>query len=369
VPGSWDRPLAPDQPDSEDMPRQLRTASSRSDLPPKPDRPDEARPADRQDVSDQPVSWSRADMRQRLERLPPGHPSAPPSADLGRNQRPSQPESDLSSARKDTDQDSGGHPDEPDREPDAGKSEYWGEVPGFLRAQAEHVRRWPDDRVASVVDRSLDPAGSWRGDGGQQLSPEQHAQSKDVIARMQRTEEALTKRMGDAEQENACGGWLAGLEFCRKGEDRLKEKIADSLKIAPAKTPIEVMREIPDAIRYTFCFEPDNYSDGYWNVKQRLEARGYQMIYSKNHWRDDPEYKGINTRWLTQDGDRFEVQFHTPESFHAKQQVTHGSYERIRNRLTSRSERRELEAFQQEVSACITAPGEVAHIPDYEERD
>ena len=44
------------------------------------------------------------------------------------------------------------------------------------------------------------------------------------------------------------------------------------------------------------------------------------MIYSKNHWRDDPEYKGINTRWITPEGQRFEVQFHTAESFHAKQQ-------------------------------------------------
>ena len=58
------------------------------------------------------------------------------------------------------------------------------------------------------------------------------------------------------------------------------------------------------------------------------------MIYSKNHWRDDPEYKGINTRWVTPEGQRYEVQFHTAESFHAKQQVTHEAYERLRNPLT-----------------------------------
>ena len=43
------------------------------------------------------------------------------------------------------------------------------------------------------------------------------------------------------------------------------------------------------------------------------------------------EYKGINTRWVTQEGQRFEVQFHTSESFHAKQNVTHDAYERLRN--------------------------------------
>jgi hypothetical protein len=48
------------------------------------------------------------------------------------------------------------------------------------------------------------------------------------------------------------------------------------------------------------------------------------MYQSTNYW-GDPEYKGINTRWITRQGQRFEVQFHTPESFHAKQQVTHES--------------------------------------------
>ena len=79
-----------------------------------------------------------------------------------------------------------------------------------------------------------------------------------MIARAHQTEETLTKRMVDVERENSSGGWLAGLKFARKGEERLKEKIADSLRIAPAKAPNEVVQEIPDAIRYTFCFEREN---------------------------------------------------------------------------------------------------------------
>src|SRR6516162_11062269 len=62
-----------------------------------------------------------------------------------------------------------------------------------------------------------------------------------------------------------------------------------------------------------------------------VESRGHEMYYSKNYWAD-PEYKGINTRWVTPEGQRFEVQFHTPDSFHAKHQVTHLAYERIRDR-------------------------------------
>jgi hypothetical protein len=62
---------------------------------------------------------------------------------------------------------------------------------------------------------------------------------------------------------------------------------------------------------------------------------------------------------------RFEVQVHTPESFHAKHYVTHDSYERIRDARTSDDERTELKAFQREVCSHIEAPGGAADIPDF----
>jgi len=215
------------------------------------------------------------------------------------------------------------------------------------------------------VDRSRDPAGSWRGDGNQYLSPEQHARAKDEIINVREREAALTKQMGDVQRENSYGGWLEGLAHRRKGDDRLKEKIANELGITPAMKPADAISRLNDAIRYTFCFEPANYSDGYQDVKQRLEASEYQMVYSKNHWRDDPEYKGINTRWVTSDGQRFEVQFHTAESYEAKQHITHKSYERLRNPLTQDDERVELEAFQREVCLWIKVPGGADDILDY----
>jgi hypothetical protein len=87
------------------------------------------------------------------------------------------------------------------------------------------------------------------------------------------------------------------------------------------------------------------------------------MYYSKNYWAH-PEYKGINTRWVTPEGQRFEVQLHTPDSFHAKHQVTHLAYERIRDPTTSRAELRELHAFQREVSSWIRVPDGTTDIPD-----
>jgi hypothetical protein len=171
--------------------------------------------------------------------------------------------------------------------------------------------------------------------------------------------------MEEAARENGCGGWLEGLENRRKGDDRLKEKIANELGITPAMKPADAISKLGDAIRYTFCFESANYPDGYQDVKERLEAHEYRMVYSKNHWRDDPEYKGINTRWITPEGQRFEVQFHTAESYYAKQHITHKSYERLRNPLTHDDERGELEAFQREVCLWIRVPEGAYDIPDY----
>jgi hypothetical protein len=370
MPGALDRPDQPrssDLPDQKEMPGQLPSPSSRPGPLPKTDRPDETGPKDRAAATDQPVAWSRADLQQRLERLPPGHPSSARTADLSRDQRPGLRDPDVPSPRDKTEQDHSAGTDHPDREPDAVNRDYWREVPRFFRAWADHVHRWPAEKVAATVDRSRDPPGSWRGDGNQHLSPEQHAQAKDVIATVRRKEEALTKQMGQAERENACGGLLSGLEFCLKGEDRLKEKIAEKIEHEPDTTPCGAVRDINDAIRYTFCFEPSKYAEGYWDLKSRLEANEFRMVYSKNYWQYDPEYKGINSRWVTAEGQRFEVQFHTPESFHAKQQVTHRAYERSRNRLTGRSERLELEAFQREVCTFITVPGEAGSIPDYKE--
>jgi hypothetical protein len=175
--------------------------------------------------------------------------------------------------------------------------------------------------------------------------------------------------MEEVERENACGGWLAGKEFRLKGEERLKEKIAEDLEITPAMRPVGAIKKIHDVIRYTVCFESPDYSEGYRDVKQRLEVHGYQMAYSRNYWADDQaDYRGINSRWITPEGQRFEVQFHTTESFHAKQQVTHRPYERIRNPLTQDEERPELERFQEEVSRWVATPEGAQEIPDHARR-
>ena len=225
---------------------------------------------------------------------------------------------------------------------------YRDEVPGFTDKWARHLQHWPEKpRVAT--DRPADP-------------PE----TREAIGRLRDAEPTFSADAQAIEQENndKHGGWLEGFDHRLKGEDRLSEKIAEQLKAEPGMTATEALREVPDGIRYTFCFRPESYTRGYYDIKERFEGRGYEMYYSQNWW-TNPEYKGINTRWAASNGLRFEVQFHTPDSFHAKHHVTHTAYERIRNPTTSRAELRKLHAFQREVSSRVQVPDSAVDIPDY----
>jgi hypothetical protein len=240
---------------------------------------------------------------------------------------------------------------------------YWDDVPRFMDMRASLEQRWPTDQ-RTAPDRSADPPGSYRSDGGFYLGPDRHAEAIAAIGNLRQAEPKISDDVQAAGLENAHGGWLEGFDRRLKGDDRLKEKIAVQMAVEPDKPPSEILRKVPDAIRYTFCFQPESYTSGYYDIKERMESFGYQMYQSADWW-DDPEYKGVNTRWVTAEGQRFEVQFHTPESYHAKQYVTHDAYKRLRNPLTPDEERTELEAFQREVSSRIQIPDGAADIPDF----
>ena len=250
------------------------------------------------------------------------------------------------------------------RRPDGtGERSYWDEAPRFLEMRDGLKQRWLAEQWPAV-DRSADPPGSYRSDGGFYLSPQRHAETIAAVGRMREAEPGISADVRATERENKYGGWLEGFDCRRKGEDRLKEKIAERLEGEPDKTSAEILNKVPDAIRYTLCLRSETYTRGYYDIKERLESRSCQMYESRNSW-DGAEYKGINTRWVTPEGQRFEVQIHTPESFHAKQYLTHDAYDRIRNPLTSDAERAELKAFQRDVCSWVRVPDGAWDIPDF----
>jgi hypothetical protein len=260
--------------------------------------------------------------------------------------------------------DESGHGAESNQPPDAvGQRGYRDEVPRFLETWAKIDKRWSAIRDPTTA-LSSDAPESHHKDGGYSSSTELRKETIEVLSEAHETERGLSADAQVVEQENGYGGSLAGFEHRLKGEDRLRDKIVERMEAEPGMTASEALHEVADAVRYTYCFEPENYTSGYHDIKGRFESRGHEMYFSNNYW-TNPEYKGINTRWITQEGQRFEIQLHTPDSFHAKHCVTHVAYERIRDPTISDKERGELKDFQKEVSSWIQVPDGAADIPNY----
>jgi hypothetical protein len=62
-----------------------------------------------------------------------------------------------------------------------------------------------------------------------------------------------------------------------------------------------------------------------------LQEKGYNIIAVKNHWLNpyDP-YQGVNVKILSPSEQKFELQFHTRESFDLKSGELHELYEKQR---------------------------------------
>jgi hypothetical protein len=239
----------------------------------------------------------------------------------------------------------------------------WAEAAPGLRATWENHRDHYPERMRPAPKTT--PDGSWVGDQGRRLSPEQNAEAAkactDLADEGRRDILPALKRVESADPDRR----LAGLRHMLKGEDRLKEKIADELA-APGLSVREALGKVSDAVRYTFSYGPQRYAGGVLTDAERLKAEGFELIKLKNLWTDE-QYKGINSQWRRPEtGLRFEVQFHTQESLEAKE-LTHGAYERIRGSVTL-TERAELQNFQRRANSLLVTPEGTAEIKDYREK-
>lgn len=122
-------------------------------------------------------------------------------------------------------------------------------------------------------------------------------------------------------------------EFHRALESRLKslESLTRKLRqlIALGFGLDEAEENLFDALRYTFVLDDSRYVDLAREITDRLIADGYHAIRARNYWDLADGYAGVNTIWMTPNGQLFELQFHTRRSFLAKE-TTHVIYERQR---------------------------------------
>ena len=93
---------------------------------------------------------------------------------------------------------------------------------------------------------------------------------------------------------------LIGLDACRKGRDRIKEKVYDKMKEFVNFSPEEAVSSVSDTIRYTFQYRETHYTQGVWADIGRLKDQGFELHNLRNAWSNE-QYKGINSQWIEPD--------------------------------------------------------------------
>jgi hypothetical protein len=304
-----------------------------------------------------------AGLQQRMEQLPPGHPSSPYHDDGSRKPPPPDP-TDYELPI----------PGDPSYRPDARGSPQ----PG---GSADTVR----DDASAGPDRGLGqklPAGDRARIGDQDL-PEREDR------RLSRITDQAVRRCRDAEGRDTNGTYgergltpamrriESQLEHGRlvrdtekvalKEADRFKQKLAERIRFQPGESAEVLAARIQDGIRYTFVYDDQKYTAGVAETEADLERSGYELIARKPTW-DSPDYKGVNSQWRDPDsGLFFEVQFHTHTSWDAKQ-TTHLAYERLSDSRTLPEERERLDAYQRQVAASVPVPPGALEIPYYRKK-
>lgn len=118
---------------------------------------------------------------------------------------------------------------------------------------------------------------------------------------------------------------LTGFEARVKGLESTARKIAGKITME-GQEAWAARQSIRDAVRYTIRTDAEDFVANTRSVVERLEAAGYRMTKWKPTFGQGEPYVGLNTFWENRQGYTFELQFHTKESFIAKE-LNHVTYE------------------------------------------
>lgn len=160
-----------------------------------------------------------------------------------------------------------------------------------------------------------------------------------------------------AKQSN---GYLDGLDFRLKSIDSITRKVQTDI-VGTGVTEWESLSKITDIVRYTTIFESGKFTQNYFQMREILAEKGYNVIKVKNTWRKGAAYKGVNTI-LEKDGVKFEMQYHTKQSFELKNGKLHELYEKARILNISDEELKKLNEEMKNLSAQLETPIDIGRI-------
>lgn len=164
------------------------------------------------------------------------------------------------------------------------------------------------------------------------------------------------------------GGDMAGFENRLKTRESLQKKIGlyikEDAEEGKTTTAAEAAEKVWDAVRYTVRLNPDEYWAGVRRVADDLIAKGNVPVRGK--WKDtwdNPTYKGLNTNWTAPNGTKFELQFHTPQSF-ATKEANHGEYNLTKGMPDGPEKTALFEVMDARSRAVERPPGDAVFVED-----
>ena len=267
------------------------------------------------------------------------------------------------------------------RHEDVGITKYTWSTSGDERVRESHAEK--DGQVFEYANPPADTghpghdfncrcvAIPYLGDVVKASSNEQEAPSEPIkddlslsvdklVEKSQKIEPIITADINNIATK--AGGKLVGLENRLKSPYSIKRKI--EAEVADGFSRSLSLNKIRDAIRYTTVFKENDFVTRYKAMQHLLATEGYKTIVVKNTWKNDSAYKGVNTFIQNEDGDVFEMQYHTQQSFDVKNGLLHKLYEKFRDPKTSIHEKEKLLLEMRKLSSKIKVPEGVELIED-----
>ena len=130
---------------------------------------------------------------------------------------------------------------------------------------------------------------------------------------------------------------LYGLDYRLKQKQSAVEKVKRERLENPDKEnwhDRKIMNRMYDLVRYTQLVDKDTFVEQAQKTIDELKGRGYKIVELKNFWRKEVNkgknpYRGINMKWKSPDGQKFELQFNTKNNLTVKDKM-HDIYNKQR---------------------------------------
>jgi len=120
-----------------------------------------------------------------------------------------------------------------------------------------------------------------------------------------------------------------------------------------------------DLVRYTQLSNQDNIVENVTQTINKLSISGYTIVEVDNKYLNSKKpYKAVHIQAISTNGQSFEIQFHTPESYDIKLK-NHILYQEARKPGITKERKKELMQQMKNNSYVLTTPKDIAKLTSW----